>query len=63
MLRPAYPIETERLTLRPFHEDDLEGLYAYQSLPEVARYLYWEPRTVEESRSFLRKKMGASTVE
>ena len=63
MLRPTYPIETGRLTLRPFHEDDLEGLYAYQSLPEVARFLYWEPRSVEESRSFLRQKMAARTVE
>ncbi|MFS2294389.1 MAG: GNAT family N-acetyltransferase [Actinomadura sp.] len=63
MLRPAYPIETERLTLRPFSADDLEGLYAYQSLPEVARFLYWEPRTLEESRTFLRQKMMASTIE
>ncbi len=63
MLRPAYPIETERLTLRPFHEGDLEGLFAYQSLPEVARFLYCGPRTLEESRSFLKQKMGASTVD
>ncbi|MFD0690070.1 GNAT family N-acetyltransferase [Actinomadura fibrosa] len=63
MLRPTYPIETERLTLRPFGEDDLDGLYAYQSLPEVARFLYWEPRDLEESRSFLKQKMSASTVE
>ncbi|MUN37319.1 GNAT family N-acetyltransferase [Actinomadura litoris] len=63
MLRPTYPIETERLALRPFREGDLDGLYAYQSLPEVARFLYWEPRNLEESRSFLQQKMGASTVE
>ncbi|MFB4304116.1 GNAT family N-acetyltransferase [Actinomadura sp. NTSP31] len=63
MLRPTFPIETERLSLRPFREDDLEGLYAYQSLPEVARFLYWEPRDREESRSFLREKMAASSLE
>lgn len=63
MLRPTYPIETERLTLRPFHDDDLGGLYAYQSLPDVARFLYWEPRNLEESRAFLKQKIGASTVE
>ncbi|WP_433252361.1 GNAT family N-acetyltransferase [Actinomadura nitritigenes] len=63
MLRPTFPIETERLTLRPFREDDLESLYAYQSLPEVARFLYWEPRDREESRSFLREKMAAATLE
>ncbi|WP_131741682.1 GNAT family N-acetyltransferase [Actinomadura roseirufa] len=63
MLRPTYPIETERLLLRPFSEGDLEGLYAYQSLSEVARFLYWEPRNLDESRSFLQQKMSASTVE
>ncbi|MDL4812711.1 GNAT family N-acetyltransferase [Actinomadura opuntiae] len=63
MLRPTFPIETERLSLRPFREDDLDGLYAYQSLPEVARFLYWEPRDREESRSFLREKMAASALE
>ncbi|WP_030168650.1 GNAT family N-acetyltransferase [Spirillospora albida] len=63
MFKPPYPIETRRLTLRPFQEDDLDGLYAYQSLPEVARYLYWEPRDLAESRSFLRQKMSATAVE
>lgn len=63
MLRPSYPIETERLSLRPFCQDDLEGLYAYQSLPEVARYLYWEPRNMRESQEFLKQKMSASSVE
>lgn len=48
MLRPTYPIETERLLLRPFAPDDLDGMYAIQSRPDVARYLYWEPRTRDE---------------
>lgn len=63
MLRPTYPIETERLTLRPFREADLDGLYAYQSLPEVARFLYWEPRNLGESRSFLQQKISATTLD
>ncbi|MFC9974689.1 GNAT family N-acetyltransferase [Spirillospora sp. NPDC127200] len=63
MLRPGYPLETERLELRPFRPGDLEGLHAYQSLPEVARFLYWEPRDLEESRVFLQQKMAASALE
>ncbi|MFC5185592.1 GNAT family N-acetyltransferase [Actinomadura harenae] len=59
MLKPVYPIRTERLDLRPFRDEDLGALYAYQSLPEVARFLYWEPRSLEESRSFLREKQAA----
>ncbi len=36
MFRPGRPIETTRLTLRPFTPDDFDGLYAYQSRPDVA---------------------------
>jgi RimJ/RimL family protein N-acetyltransferase len=38
------PITTARLTLRPFTDGDADDLYAYQSIPEVARYLYWDAR-------------------
>src|SRR5690242_18294143 len=62
VLRPRYPIETERLTLRPFARDDLDRLYAIQSLPEVARYLYWEPRDRAEVRLVLDRKMGQSQL-
>jgi RimJ/RimL family protein N-acetyltransferase len=44
VLRPGYPLETGRLVLRPFEPGDLEGLFAFHSLPEVARFLYWEAR-------------------
>src|SRR5262245_5333383 len=56
MLRPVYPIETARLSLRPFVSGDLDDLYAIQSLPEVARYLYWHERTRDEVRSVLKQK-------
>lgn len=38
------PLRTDRLTLRLFAESDLDDMYAYQGLPEVARYLYRPPR-------------------
>jgi RimJ/RimL family protein N-acetyltransferase len=38
-------IRTARLLLRRYRDDDLDRLTAIQSLPEVARFLYWEPRT------------------
>lgn len=41
------PIRTERLTLRPMTLDDVDDIHAYQSLPEVCRYLLFEPRTRE----------------
>ncbi len=48
VLDPRYPIETERLLLRPFAMHDLDALHLLQSLPEVVRYLLWEPRTGAE---------------
>ncbi|MFF5207527.1 GNAT family N-acetyltransferase [Streptosporangium sp. NPDC000396] len=62
MLKPSYPIRTERLTLRPFTHDDLDGLHAIQSLPEVARYLYWEHRSLEQVREVLETKIGQSAL-
>jgi RimJ/RimL family protein N-acetyltransferase len=48
VLKPEYPIETERLLLRPLQPDDVEALHAYQSLPQVCRYIPYEPRTREQ---------------
>lgn len=49
VLQPAYPICTARLRLRPFEPGDLDDLHAYQSRPDVARYLLWDAR--DRSRS------------
>jgi RimJ/RimL family protein N-acetyltransferase len=49
----TYPIETERLYLRPFEDDDLEELHAFYSRPDVARYLYWEAKELEGTRESL----------
>ena len=44
MLRPSYPIATERLLLRPFEPGDLDALAAIQDRDDVVRFLYWERR-------------------
>jgi RimJ/RimL family protein N-acetyltransferase len=63
VLRPAYPLETARLVLRPFVPGDLEALFAFQSLPEVARFLYWEARDREQVREVLEAKPGQTVLE
>lgn len=48
-LIPEYPIETGRLLLRPVDPSrDVDAFHAYQSLPEVCRYIPYEPRTRED---------------
>lgn len=63
MLRPVDPLETGRLVLRPFEPGDLEGLFAFHSLPEVARFLYWEARDLEQVRGVLEAKLGQTALE
>lgn len=62
MLRPDYPLRTERLDLRPFTTGDLDDLYAIQRLPQVARYLYWQPRSREQVREALRRSAAQHTL-
>jgi RimJ/RimL family protein N-acetyltransferase len=45
------PIVTARLVLRPFTRDDVDDVWAYQRLPEVARHMLWEPRDRRQTRA------------
>jgi RimJ/RimL family protein N-acetyltransferase len=42
------PLRTARLRLRPVTAADVDDLHAYQSQPDVCRYLPYEPRTRAE---------------
>jgi RimJ/RimL family protein N-acetyltransferase len=63
MLLPEQPIETARLTLRSFTEDDLDDLYAYHSRPDVARYLHWEARDLAQARQALAEQCQETTLD
>jgi RimJ/RimL family protein N-acetyltransferase len=62
VLKPDYPIVTERLHLRPYTAEDFDALYAIQSRPEVARYLYWDARDRDEVRQALEAKAQCSVL-
>ena len=57
-MTPDWPLETERLLLRPFEEGDFDALHALYADPEVVRWLYYGPATPEESRDRLEKKIA-----
>lgn len=44
---PNFPVETDRLRLRPFRHGDVEAVFAYRSREDVARYLFDEAMTRE----------------
>ena len=53
-------LETKRLILRPWCEDDAEDLYKYASAPEVGPPAGWPPHTsVENSREIIRNVLSA----
>ncbi|GAB7004636.1 GNAT family protein [Nocardioides sp. AN3] len=53
-LAPTYPLQTERLLLRPLTPADVDDVHAYQSLDEVCAFLPYEPRSREE----IEKRLG-----
>ena len=42
-----HPVRTERLLLRTLRPGDADAIHAYRSLPEVARYVPFEPMSPE----------------
>ena len=47
VLKPDFPLHTERLLIRPLEPGDVDALHAYQSRPDVCRYVPYEPRSRE----------------
>ena len=58
MLRPTYPIATERLRLRPFAPGDLDAIMPIHADPDVVRYVPWDVRDRDELREALAKRRG-----
>ena len=64
MLAPDYPVFTDRLGLRPLHPaDDVDAVHAYQSRPDVCRYVPYEPRSRAEVAERLRTARSTLTEE
>ncbi|MEP7240205.1 MAG: GNAT family protein [Devosia sp.] len=58
LFAPAYPLETERLQLRPFTRADVDAVFAYRSLPAVAEYLTDQPMSHDECAEAVRIRTG-----
>lgn len=50
----SFPLETQRLILRSFRDDDLDTFVAYRSDPAIARYQSWEaPYSAKWAAAFI----------
>ena len=59
-MSPDWPLETSRLTLRPFVESDFDAVYAMRSDPAVVLYLYQGPLSPDETWNRLERNMALS---
>ena len=57
------PIETQRLLLREFQEDDWQAVHEYGADPEVVRYMSWGPNTKEETKDFIARQLASQIEE
>ena len=62
-LYPSYPLHTERLTLRPFSRGDVDAVFGYRRLDEVARYLFDVPLSREECALAIQQRIGQVALE
>lgn len=62
-LRPAYPIELERVRLRPFVESDFDDVLDMQSRPELVRYLMWDVMDADAVRTFLERRLRQTAID
>ena len=63
MLRPAYPLETDRLLLRPYVDDDLDALHAIECREETARFLYNPPLELDATRALLERRRTLTAID
>ncbi|ALE07188.1 GCN5 family acetyltransferase [Arthrobacter sp. ERGS1:01] len=60
MVEIPFPLTTERLVLRRFSTDDLDDYYAYQKLPETARYQLGPERSYAQCMGKIAQFMGGT---
>ncbi len=59
----GFTLETERLLLRDFRDEDFGIVHAYGTDMEVVRYMPWGPNTEADTREFLTGAQDGAKVE
>jgi RimJ/RimL family protein N-acetyltransferase len=55
-------IESERLYLRPFKDEDAEAVNEYQSDPDVVRFIPWPVRDLAGTKEFIAERKGWTSL-
>jgi RimJ/RimL family protein N-acetyltransferase len=51
-------LQTERLVLRTFREEDWQAVHDYGSDPEAVRYMPWGPNTEQDTKTFIQRELA-----
>lgn len=51
-------LETKKLVLRQFREDDWQVVHQYGSDPETVRYMPFGPNTEQDTRDFIKRELA-----
>ena len=51
--------ESERIYLRNFAASDIDAIFSYRSLVEIALYQYWDPYTREQTLEFINRNKNS----
>jgi len=54
------PIQTDRLILRAFKEDDFEAVHSYASSAENTAYMLFGPNNEDDTRGFIKRAISSS---
>ncbi len=52
-------LQSKRIQLREFRENDWEKVHSYASDPDVVRYMDWGPNTEEETKAFISRSISS----
>ena len=63
MFQPVYPLETDRLLLRPYRDEDLGALHEIERLEGTARYLYNVPLDLDATRALLERRKALTAID
>jgi len=53
-------LQSKRITLRDYREDDWDAVHSYASDAEVVRYMPWGPNSDDETRAFIKLAQESS---
>lgn len=62
-LYPDYPLQTDRLALRPFKRGDIDAVHAYRRREDVARYLFDVALSRDECALAVQQRTGQVGLE